>query len=315
MGTAESKKKFNLKVEDIKHIRYPKGVGYYNWKYSGCMKKGKKHGYGVYDWSNNTTLSGEWVEDQITEGKMTYSNNDTFEGSVTAIPKQVEESGTFVDTYHTYFTYYADGNGIFTQASSGFTIKGKFLDRKVIIGFGKSIEQNGNIYEGNWFNGTWHYKGTVWVIDKPLYGEIKIRSHTGYFYNGKFIGKEITDEVHRVLFPNTKIGSEYFNEEYHEETQEENPKAEQEGIEYKEQTTLNPCEVQPNAPEAEKEGEEQVIQHTGHAENVQPDVPEVEQEGESSESEEEQEEESGEEEQEESQITQRKLQPGAALVC
>ena len=54
---------------------------YDNGYYKGYWENGKKHGFGLYKWNDGSSYMGNWKEDKITEGVMTYSNGRKWQGT------------------------------------------------------------------------------------------------------------------------------------------------------------------------------------------------------------------------------------------
>jgi flagellar biosynthesis GTPase FlhF len=301
MGSAESKKKFNLKVQESNSVKsnekikpkidiYSYGDGIF---YRGEVNEEKHpHGKGKlytdHFITDELTFDDREIVDDIVI--IHFTNGDTYKGSI-------------IYSYR-YFHY---GIGEYKQ-STGHTLKGNFnrvplikieglykysLNNMIIekfTGVGSytsagTFKENGRTYEGYWLDGKYHYKGRL-VIQKLLINHsCTLDPKEGYFLNGAFLAPKIDRKVHELLFPNM----------IYDEEETTTIEVIEEGDEQKSQHT----QLEPNAPEAENEGEKEPKEV---GESDESEVEDQEQEpkevGESDESEQEQEPEQEEQEQE-----------------
>jgi len=275
MGSAESKKKYKpeitiLDVHTNKQIiKTPRST------YEGIVKHGMRHGEGVYKVqldSGTFVVYGNWIEDEITEGEIRFSNDDFYKGEIRE--KKCERYDVSSGTDYVIYVPYMFGEGKFTQYSTGYVLKdGHFIWDK-FTGFGIHTSENGEIYEGYWLDDKYHYKGR---LTKMVFNEenntCSLIPQEGYYYNGKFLGKNITDDVYQLLFYKTEY-KKCFKDDVPENTTIEEVKPDapivEEYVERKEQEG----EQELNKINNEEPGEEQEPEEVGESEEEQELEPE-----------------------------------------
>ena len=178
-----------------KTIEYPNGD-----IYSGEFKNDKKHGEGVYTFSNNHNIEyrGEFKNDKFHgEGTLT-SKTGVYKGmfkngkkngygSFSHGPQSTHPKDRYVgefkdDKYHGYGSYYWGHEPFEKEMYMG------YWENNKRSGYGVNYYNNGNRYYGNWKNDKWHGYGTH-DVEKGLlnlYGLV----HEGYWENGVLVDLE-----------------------------------------------------------------------------------------------------------------------------
>lgn len=121
----------------------PAGEGTYSGQRN---RKGKKHGFGRYDYSSGSSYQGEYFNG-LKEGRgvYTYWNGNRYEGE--------------------YKSNVKDGQGVYHYSDTGERYEGQFRDDK-IHGAGSYFYANGDVYEGTYVNGEKRGKGVLIYRDR-----------------------------------------------------------------------------------------------------------------------------------------------------
>jgi hypothetical protein len=202
--------------------RAPKG----EWEFQGYRLRNMKHGLGEFTFhyfmrgldKRRYVLTGEWINNIITSGKIVYANGDTYEGEIEEVSDETFDFTAKI-RYKIYY-HRKQGKGKFIQAATKYVLEGEF-DHDNFTGHGITQCVNGDIYDGNWKNGKYHGKGKLIkkIVDNET-NECSFVPCEGYYYSGNLC-KDMTDEMLKLLFPNEEIGEETKEgeEEQVEETQ------------------------------------------------------------------------------------------------
>lgn len=94
--------------------------------YNGKWSQNKREGYGRLKFSNDTIIEGEWKNDDISKGRITYPNKDVYEGQIR--------------------NYCRDGKGIYYYFN-GDKFEGTW-DNNNKEGYGVYTYANGNLFRG-----------------------------------------------------------------------------------------------------------------------------------------------------------------------
>jgi hypothetical protein len=247
MGTAESKKKFDLQEEEFKF----QTIYCSSFKYTGNTKNNLFHGEGEYqrivDNKIHYTVYGVWENHKLISYKIIYElSGNIYEGEIDTreyVTYAYSDYGgkcqSLTETVnYTSFDYRPHGKGKMYHPDGSCSLENGVFNRGLFTGHGKKKDTDGNVYVGDWVDGLYHGKGRIVkkIVDKETKTG-KFVPQEGYFHKGDFVGETITDEERELFFPNL--------------TEETN------------QTT---SEVQPDAPEAEQEGEQEGKQEVGEQE-------------------------------------------------
>ena len=137
--------------------RYPAGQRRLEQVYTGTMRRGRRHGHGIYSWPNGDRYEGGFVEgERQGNGVFVFASGDRYEGDF--------ENGKGVLVFANGDRYEGNfengkrhGTGVLVFAN-GDRYEGDFEDGRR-EGVGTYLYANGNKYEGSFRNGRRHGKG------------------------------------------------------------------------------------------------------------------------------------------------------------
>ena len=162
-------------------------IKYYdNGTYNGSFRFGKRHGKGVYTWTNGDKYDGAWINDERTgKGVYIWQNGDKYEGDF--VNAKLHGKGIYTwpngDKYEGDFSYgVRTGKGVFIWPN-GDRYEGDFIDDKR-AGHGVIFWPNGDKYEAFYNN------------DEKTHGLLKAylingEHQLGLFNNGELIAKHL----------------------------------------------------------------------------------------------------------------------------
>ena len=144
--------------------------------YEGEYVDGKWDGYGTYTWPSGQKYEGEWKEGKYNgHGKLTYSNDTVFEG--TFVDGKKDGDGTYTLTDGTVINEKWDHGAKYVENKEYTLPDGEagaytgFWDVTNKYPTGRGVMQfaNGDVYEGDFAEGTMAGQGKMTYEDKDVY--------------------------------------------------------------------------------------------------------------------------------------------------
>jgi hypothetical protein len=160
--------------------------------YTGYWVNGKRHGKGEARWSNGFKYEGDWVDGELSKGKITYHTGNVYEGDFNGRDYYIYPHGKGKMTYTDGNVYEGGWKGDFNGSLSHYYQHGK----------GKMVYTNGDVYEGDWANGNRHGTG-------------KYISPNYYIYNGKWVDDQKTGYGKINHSDGEAYEGDWLNDEYH----------------------------------------------------------------------------------------------------
>ena len=134
-----------------------------NSSYVGQYVKGKRHGFGTFNYASGNVYEGQWIEDKCEgEGTFRWSSGNVYNGQ--------------------FFGGQRVGQGTTTFADGGEYI-GEYRNGKR-DGVGRFVYANGNAYDGQWRADKSHGEGKFFYADGSVYD--------GQFLDGRRSGQGAT---------------------------------------------------------------------------------------------------------------------------
>ena len=195
--------------------------------YEGEWKNGKRDGYGILSWHDETTFMGKFENDKIVEyGKLWNNEGDIYKGkkgsSYKGEWKNDRQNGFGIEKWPKgskfigeYYEGYKNGIGILSFGNNG-GYKGEFKNG-IITGIGTFYFEDMRKYEGQWKNNKMNGYGIlVWPGGDLFEGEFKEDKKCGFgvFYNQNkiYIGnwKNNKPEGDVVIIDGDKIKKQFW---------------------------------------------------------------------------------------------------------
>uniref|UniRef100_A0A6U6D2G7 PH domain-containing protein n=1 Tax=Guillardia theta TaxID=55529 RepID=A0A6U6D2G7_GUITH len=158
---------------EFRSLSYPSG------QYVGEFQSGERHGMGRFEYHNGNVYIGSWNKDRkCGYGTLTWANNDQYRGDW----KDNKMWGYGDFKYHNGNSY--TGNFV-ADNKEGFGVEIWIYQKSCTAVYdskppGKFIWNNGDMYEGYWFQDEMSGEGTIKYINGNMYvGEMKSNLKSG----------------------------------------------------------------------------------------------------------------------------------------